>query len=149
LRRYEILFIAHVDLSDDALNETIERYKTIIIQSKGVVVKIDKWGTRKLAYEIKKQKKGTYVLIDFAGQSTIVSELERMFKIEDNILKFLTVMKEDKVNLLDLEKEKQAEISAEAKTTAPEGNGPTTSVEAAEDLPVNQETSEDMKGEKD
>jgi len=57
LRRYEIIFIAHADLTDDQLSELIERYKKIITDSKGVIVKIEKWGTRKLAYEIKKQTK--------------------------------------------------------------------------------------------
>jgi small subunit ribosomal protein S6 len=148
LRRYEILFIAHADLSDDVLTEIIERYKAVISQASGIIMKIDKWGTRKLAYEIKKQKKGTYILMDFAGQSTIVSELERMFKIEDNILKFLTVMKDDKVNLPDLEKERQAAISAESKIATPEVTAPVTSTETSEQ-PINQETSDDLKGEKD
>jgi small subunit ribosomal protein S6 len=116
---------------------------------KGVVVKSDKWGSRKLAYEIKKQKKGTYVLVDFAGQTSIVAELERMLKIDDNILKFLTVMKEDDVNLLDIEKEIQAGIPTEVKITAPEVDTPIASLETAEELPVNQETAEDAKGEKE
>ena len=91
LRRYEIIFIAHADLSDDQLTELIERYKKIITDSKGVIVKIEKWGTRKLAYEIKKQTKGTYVLADFIGKVNIIPEIERNFKIDDKILKFLTV----------------------------------------------------------
>lgn len=149
LRRYEILFIAHADLSEDNLNEIIERYKTIITDSKGIIVKIDKWGMRKLAYEIRKQKKGIYVLIDFAGTSAIVPELERNFKIDDKILKFLTVMKQSDVDPLELEKEKKAEIPAEAKITAPETDNAENVTEAATDLPVDEESAEEAKEEKE
>lgn len=121
LRRYEILFIAHADSSDDNLNELIERYKAIITDRKGVIVKIDKWGTRRLAYEIRKQTKGIYVLVDFAGESSIVPELERNFKIDDKILKFITVVKDKEVDLLELQKKEEAtEPEAEAKVTTPE-----------------------------
>lgn len=149
LRRYEILFIAHADLSDDNLSEIIERYKLIITNAKGIIVKIDKWGMRKLAYEIKKQTKGIYVLIDFAGASAIVTELERNFKIDDKVLKFLTVMKQSEVDPLELEKEKTAVIPSEAKITAPEKDSPETATEAIIDPPVAEENAADAKEEKE
>ena len=83
----------------------IERYRTIITDMKGVVVKIEKWGQRKLAYEIKKQIKGYYILIDFVGISAIVVELERNFKIDDMILKFITVKKGNRVDPKEIENE--------------------------------------------
>jgi small subunit ribosomal protein S6 len=142
LRRYEVMFIAHTDLSDDNLNELIERYETIITQAKGIVVKIDKWGARKLAYEIKKQRKGFYVLMDFAGQSDIVLELERMLKIEDKILKYLTIIKNDNVNLADLEKEIQSNIPTEGKDETPQTNTYAIST-AADKMPVTEEKEEE------
>jgi small subunit ribosomal protein S6 len=105
LRRYETVFIVPVDLPDDEINVLIDRYKAIITNHKGLVVKVEKWGKRKLAYEIKKQNKGFYILADFAGQSAVVAELERNFKIDDKILKFMTVKKDDEVVLADIEKE--------------------------------------------
>ena len=66
---------------------------------------MEKWGKRKLAYEIKKHNKGFYLLIDFAGLSAVVAELERNLKIDDKILKFMTVKKNDQVVLTDIEKE--------------------------------------------
>jgi small subunit ribosomal protein S6 len=131
LRRYEILFIAHADSSDDEMNEHVERYKAIITNSKGIVVKIDKWGMRKLAYEIKKQTKGIYYLMDFAGESATVPELERNLKIDDRILKFLTVLKDTEVDPLELEKEIKGETPPEAKITSPIADSPETSSEAA------------------
>lgn len=147
MRRYEILFIAQSDLSDDNMNELIDRYKTIITKSQGSIVKVEKWGTRKLAYEIKKQKKGIYVLIDFAGKSAIVTELERMFRIEDRILKYLTVMKDSEVNLLDLEKEKQPEIPVETNNTLAEPDKPIVSPKTENAPEADDEFTAEVKGE--
>jgi small subunit ribosomal protein S6 len=118
LKRYETLFIVQVDLPDDELSSLIERYGTIVTAFKGIVVKIEKWGKRKLAYEIKKQTNGFYVLIDFIGKRTVIEELERNFKIDDKILKYMTIMKDDKVDLANIEKEKekQEEMRIEAPT---------------------------------
>jgi small subunit ribosomal protein S6 len=149
LRRYEVMFIAHTDLSDDNLNELIERYETIITQAKGLIVKTDKWGSRKLAYEIKKQRKGFYVLMDFAGKSDIVLELERMLKIEDKVLKYLTIIKNDNVNLADLEKEIQSNIPTEGKNDTPQTNTYAIST-AADKIAVNEEeTADSAKEEKE
>jgi len=105
LRRYETVVIVPADLSDDDITTLIDRYKSIISNHKGLVVKVEKWGKRKLAYEIKKHNKGFYLLIDFAGLSAVVAELERNLKIDDKILKFMTVKKNDSVVLADIEKE--------------------------------------------
>lgn len=116
MRRYETILIADTNLSNDELNSLIARYKAIITELKGVIVKIEEWGKRKLAYEIKKQSRGSYVLIDFAGKSEIVDELERNLKIDDKILKFLTVKKSESVDLEEIEKE----IAAAKKVEKPE-----------------------------
>lgn len=105
MRRYETVVIVPADLSDDDIITLIDRYKAIVSNHKGLVVKVEKWGKRKLAYEIRKHNKGFYMLIDFAGQSAVVAELERNLKIDDKILKFMTVKKNDKVVLADIEKE--------------------------------------------
>ena len=105
MRRYETVVIVPADLSDDDITKLIDRYKSIISNHKGLVVKVEKWGKRKLAYEIKKHNKGFYLLIDFAGLSAVVAELERNLKIDDKILKFMTVKKNDQVVLAEIEKE--------------------------------------------
>jgi small subunit ribosomal protein S6 len=139
LKRYETLFIVQVDLPDDELNSLIERYGTIVTAFKGNIVKIEKWGKRKLAYEIKKQTNGFYVLIDFVGKRTVIEELERNFKIDDKILKFMTIMKDDKVDLakieIEKEKEKQEEMRIETQRTAPvaESHGPADNMEIDSD----------------
>jgi small subunit ribosomal protein S6 len=111
LRRYETIFIADANISGDDLGGIIERSKTIITGLKGIVVKVEEWGKRKLAYEIRKQSRGSYILIDYVGKSDVVAELERNFKIDDKILKFQTVKKSERVDLQKIEEE----IAAAAK----------------------------------
>ncbi|MDI9569749.1 MAG: 30S ribosomal protein S6 [Pseudomonadota bacterium] len=121
-RRYETIFITPADIPDEELQAAIERYAAIITGRKGLLIKVEKWGKRKLAYEIKKQFRGFYVLLDFAGQTDIVSELERNFKIDDKILKYMTVKKDDAVDLKALEGESSA---------TPEGKAPEDDIPAA------------------
>jgi small subunit ribosomal protein S6 len=124
LRRYETILIAHVDLSEDELSSLIARYSTIITDQKGLLVKVERWGKRRLAYMIKKQARGFYILIDYAGESAAVNELERNLKINDKILKFMTVLKDGAVDPAALEKEiaeaAQKTEKEEVKEAAPE-----------------------------
>ena len=105
MQRYEVIAIVLANVSDEDITALIERSQTIITDRKGVVAKIDKWGKRRLAYEINKQKDGYYFLIDFAGDGPIVAEIERNYKIDDRILKFMTVKKEGESTREGIEKE--------------------------------------------
>lgn len=108
LKRYEVVAIVKSDLTEEDLNTIIERSQTIITERKGVIAKVDKWGKRRLAYEINKQKDGFYFLIDFAGDGSVVLEIERNFKIDDRILKFMTVKKDGAVTREGMEQETAA-----------------------------------------
>lgn len=114
MQRYEVVAIVIANLNDEDITALIERSQKIITDRKGVIAKIDKWGKRHLAYEIKKQKDGYYFLIDFAGNGAIVAEIERNYKIDDRILKFMTVKKEGATTTEGIEQEIAA---AEAKRT--------------------------------
>ena len=105
MKRYEVVAIVKSDLADDDLTAIIERSQAIITDRKGVIAKVDKWGKRRLSYEINKQKDGFYFLIDFAGDGPIVAEIERNLKIDDRILKFMTVKKEGAVTREGMEQE--------------------------------------------
>ena len=119
MRRYETIVITHADFADDEIQTIIDRYKAIIESRQGLVVKIDKWGKRKLAYEIKKIARGFYILFDFVGQADAVDELERNLKIDDKILKFMTVKTNDKVDPAAIEKEMAAPSQDEKPETQP------------------------------
>lgn len=114
MKRYEVIAIVKTDVSEDDLNAIVDRSSGIITDRKGVIAKIEKWGKRRLAYEINKQKDGFYFFIDYAGDGSIVAEMERNFKIDDRILKFMTVTKEGAVTREGMDAEVAA---AEVKRT--------------------------------
>ena len=119
MRRYETILIAHVDLSEDELSALITRYGGIVTGQKGILVKVERWGKRRLAYMIGKQARGFYILIDYAGVSDVVNELERNLKIDDKILKFMTVLKAERVDREALEKEIADALQKDEKKEAP------------------------------
>jgi len=141
LKRYETLFIVQVDLPDDELSNLIERYSSIITAFKGTVVKTEKWGKRKLAYQIRKQTNGYYILIDFVGKSAVIEEMERNFKIDDKVLKFMTILKDDKVYLAKIEKEKLGEVPMDTPRVALKVESPETPVKSMEIERVKDSTS--------
>ncbi|MHB8091486.1 MAG: 30S ribosomal protein S6 [Syntrophales bacterium] len=125
MRKYETILIANADLRDDEQTALIARYSGIVTGQKGILIKGDCWGKRKLAYAIKKQTRGIYVLLEYAGEGSVVNELERNLKIDDKILKFMTILKEDGIDPVELEKE-LAELKQrkedESKVTPPSGD---------------------------
>jgi small subunit ribosomal protein S6 len=112
MRRYETIFIIDPDLSEEGRAPLIERLKDLFLQNNGLVVVIDEWGARKLAYEIKKKARGYYVRLDYCGSGTLVNEIERFFRIDDRVLKYMTVLLEKDVDI-DSVKEEIARTEAE------------------------------------
>jgi small subunit ribosomal protein S6 len=146
LRRYETIFITYPDLPEEEITGLVERYSAIIKDRQGIIVKVEKWGKRKLAYEIEKQARGFYVLIDFVGTPAIVTEFERNLRIADKILKFMTVKTQEAVNLEALDKEMNppaVEAKVEPAPAPEEGvTTPPAAIEAAETAAVEAKESE-------
>jgi small subunit ribosomal protein S6 len=105
LKRYETLFIVQSELSSEEITAIIDRYSKIITDMKGTVLKVERWGKRKLAYLIRKQARGFYILIDFAGRREIVAEVERILKFDDKVLKYMSVKIADSISAEEIEKE--------------------------------------------
>jgi small subunit ribosomal protein S6 len=91
MRKYETIFILDPDLEDEQTQSAVEKVKGIITQSNGEVIKVEDWGKRKLAYQVKKKAKGHYILIHLSGSPTLLAELERNFRVMDAVIKFQTV----------------------------------------------------------
>jgi small subunit ribosomal protein S6 len=87
------------DLEDEQAQSAIEKAKGIITQNSGEILKVEDWGKRKLAYEVKKKTKGHYILIHFTGSPALVSELERNFRVMDAVIKFQTVRLDENLAL--------------------------------------------------
>ena len=96
MRKYETIFIIDPDLEEDQTKATIEKVKGIILQGSGEILKVEDWGKRKLAYEVKKKSKGHYFLIHFDGSPALLSELERNYRVMDAIIKFQSVRLDEK-----------------------------------------------------
>lgn len=94
MRPYELLFIVRPDLDEEQTDAVINKFTTLIEKGGGEIVKVDKWGKRKLAYEIdKKWRDGFYALMLFNGEPTVASEVERVMKISDEIIRQLITRK--------------------------------------------------------
>jgi len=119
MRRYETVFIIDPELSDEGRDPIFSRLADLIQQHEGFLVKPDEWGARKLAYPIKKKARGYYVRLDYCGDGLLVNEVERFFRIDDRILKYMTVLL-DKHADLDQIKEEIAKEEAERERIAQE-----------------------------
>ena len=112
MRRYETIFIIDPDLSEEGRAPLFERLKDLFLQHNGLLVVVDEWGARKLAYEIKKKPRGYYVRLDYCGAGILVNEIERFFRIDDRVLKYMTVLLEKDVDIESV-KEEIARMEAE------------------------------------
>tara|TARA_X000000950_G_scaffold134562_1_gene167507 strand:- start:87 stop:470 length:384 start_codon:yes stop_codon:yes gene_type:complete len=90
MQLYETIYIVKQDLDNKALKELEEKYDNLLKLSKATIEYKENWGLRNLAYKIKNYKKGFYYMIVFNGEKESVSELERNFRIDENIIRFLT-----------------------------------------------------------
>jgi small subunit ribosomal protein S6 len=97
LRDYEVLYIVRADMDDDKVQEAVKRVNTLIERAGGTVERTNLWGKRKLAYEVKHQKEGAYVLQDFQVAPERVPEFEAALKITEEVLRHLIVRKPEKV----------------------------------------------------
>lgn len=115
MREYEAMIIAKADLPEAELSKMVSKWETIIGTDGGQVVKKETWGVRRLAYPINKQNRGNYFVYDVATNQVNIHELERILKLEENVLRSMVIKLADHVNVEDrrLELQKQAEAAAQ------------------------------------
>lgn len=94
MRTYESIFIVHPEVIGDDQVALIDKYKTILSDQAADVLKVENWGTRTLAYMVKKQSKGCFVLVIFDAEPTVIAEYERRMRIDEKVIKFQTVILE-------------------------------------------------------
>ena len=91
MRRYETIVILRPNSGEEEINRVIETTTGIITDEKGSIIELNKWGMKKLAYLIKKESLGYYVYFDYAATPAAVSEIERKYRIDDVVLKYMTI----------------------------------------------------------
>ncbi len=122
MRRYETIFIIRPNVAEDNITEIIDRNTGIIVDDfSGIMLTIDKWGLKKLAYNIKKEQQGYYVYIQYAGLPAAVTEMERLLRIDDKVLKYMTIKLQDQfIPDPEIDEEEVGEADSE-KTDKPAG----------------------------
>jgi small subunit ribosomal protein S6 len=142
MRRYETIVIVDPDLGEEQREGVFDKIRELIPQKGGLLVEFDEWGGRKLAYEIKKKQRGYYVRIDYCGGGDLVSEMERQFRIDDRVMKYMTILLDTEADMERIQEAMtQAEQEAEAAAAASKpAESPETVTEAvAEAAPVEAE----------
>ncbi|KGK86797.1 30S ribosomal protein S6 [Clostridium sp. HMP27] len=94
MRKYETIFILNPSLDEEAVKATVEKFKGVIESNGGAVENVDFWGRRKLAYEINKISEGYYTLFNFNAGPELPKELDRLFRINDSVIRHIIVKDE-------------------------------------------------------
>ncbi len=151
MRKYETFFILDPDLPDEANAAVDEKFQSVISSNGGTLLSSVPWGKRKLAYPVKKRTRGNYVLIEFAGGPELVSELERNMRLDERVLKFITVKLDDR-----FDPDKEQSLRASSTSAADESEESSLAAVAAskdldedEDEDESQISTEDAAGEAD
>src|SRR5213079_3260428 len=87
-REFETIFILRPDTNQDGIQLVNTRVRTVIDQMGGRLLKLDNWGKRKLAYEVKKQLKGIYLYFSYLGTAGLVEEVERNLRLTDSVIRY-------------------------------------------------------------
>ncbi|MCK9221875.1 MAG: 30S ribosomal protein S6 [Limnochordia bacterium] len=91
MRSYEVMYVLNPTLEEEATNALIERFSGIITQAGGEIESVERWGKRRLAYEIDELHEGFYVVTKFRAEKETIEELRRVMKITNEVLRYLLV----------------------------------------------------------
>ena len=94
MNKYESVIIINPNLEEEAIKALIEKISNLI-NTDGKVSSVEEIGKKKLAYEIKKNKEGFYVIFKFEANPELITELERVYRITDEVIKFIVVKEEE------------------------------------------------------
>jgi len=114
MRSYETILIVRPNANEELIAGIVDKITKTIQEGQGSLLKVDKWGLRKLAYQVKKEKQGYYIYIEYCTPPDILFELERLLSIDENVIKFMTVKLEE--NYIPA-KEPEAPAQPEEETT--------------------------------
>ncbi len=124
MRSYETMIIVHPEVVGDAYQEILEKFKGILTGHGTENIVVNDWGMRSLAYPLRKQSRGTYVLLDHSSKPEVITEFERLLRIDESIMKFQTIQVEPKPAVVEeapvVVTDADAEAEAEAVVAADE-----------------------------
>jgi small subunit ribosomal protein S6 len=136
MRHYETTYILRPNLGEEQFTEIIDRTNAIVTNDGGAIICLDRLGVKRMAYEISKEVQGYYVYMNYAAPGKTVDEIERIFRIDDRALRYLTVKLGDSMNAEAIEAEKlriEEKAAARAKAQSEDAEGDEFEGEALED----------------
>ncbi len=119
LRLYEELFIVKPDSTDELVDPIIEAMTQLIAKDGGNVISSEKWGTRKLAYQVGRFREGYYILLKFEATGVTIKEIERRLRVNDLVIKYLTVRLDEEMKWVDKRKKRREKRAARKPQMAP------------------------------
>jgi len=117
MRVYEELFIVRPEAPDEDVDHLVEQMQTFLTGAGATVDKVEKWGKRRLAYRVGKHREGNYILVQFSAKPDTVKEVERRLRVNDLVIKFITVRIDE--TLKRIEKRKKQREKRAARRPAP------------------------------
>lgn len=118
MRHYETTCILRPGLGETGFTEVMERTCAIVTADGGSIIDLDRWGLRKLAYPIKKESQGYYFCLNCAATQAAVLEMERIFRIDDRVLRYLTIKLHEEIDEAGIAEEKEKIAAAAAAKAA-------------------------------
>ncbi len=107
MRIYESVFILRPDMPDDEVDKFIGQMESVVTGNGGAIQKTDKWGRRRLAYQVRKYREGQYVIVTMECEPPVVHEFERVLKVSEPVIKFQTVRIDEELKRLEKRKQQR------------------------------------------
>ena len=123
MRKYELIFITRPDMPEEELGKLITQMEGVVTGQGGKVEKVEKMGKRRLAYRVERQKEGIYVLFVIEGGGETVKEFERRLKVNDSVIKYLSVRIDEELKRAEKAKAWRAEQASRKPRPRPSGEG--------------------------
>ena len=93
MRKYEIMLILPADADDKVIGSVTDRISQVLAQHGGTVEKVDRWGKRRLSYEIRRQSEGVYLVVECLADPAVMKELDRVLSLADEVIRFKVVVR--------------------------------------------------------
>jgi small subunit ribosomal protein S6 len=115
VKKYELIFILRAELPETEMTARVDRVKEILSAHDGEITQENHWGVRRLAYEIQYETRGNYMFLKFKSNGTVVADLDRYLRLDDQVLRHLIVVDEEweERNRVSMAKRRQAQSGAE------------------------------------
>lgn len=95
MRKYEVVYVIRPDLDEENTTAVIDRFADLVASQGGEMLKIDKWGKRRLAFEVKDFREGFYVIMHIDAEPQVADELDRVFKITESVIRHIIVREDE------------------------------------------------------